>query len=122
MPAGHPRRLAQGRAQHPRFGRCCGSRESPSTWSNSVSKPQGLWYTNDIHHDLPGVHRQIRIVERPVEFLLCLGLVGGIVVGSKVLVRQSLTGADSLLGVKDQHSFQKVHRCVLSAHKFTGSL
>lgn len=64
----------------------------------------------NIHHNLPCVHWQIRIVERPVEFLLRFRFVGWIVVGREVFVRKPITGANSLLRVKDQHALQKIHR------------
>lgn len=64
-----------------------------------------------IHHDLPCVHWQIRVVKRPIELLLRFRLVGRVVVGGEVFMCKAIAGADSFLGVKYQHPLQKVHRC-----------
>ena len=63
-----------------------------------------------VHHNLPCIHRQVRIVERPVEFLLRFRFVGWVVVRREVFVRKPITGANSLLRIKDQHALQKIHR------------
>lgn len=60
------------------------------------------------HHDLPCVDREIGVVETPIELLLGNRLVGGVVVGRKVLVGQGLGGSYPLLGVKDKHALEKV--------------
>jgi hypothetical protein len=69
--------------------------------------------TGGSHHDLPCVDRKIGIVERPVELLLCLGLVGRVVVWGKVWVGKGLLGLDSLPGVEDQHVLEQIDGCVV---------
>lgn len=59
-----------------------------------------------LHHDLPGVHRQIRIVEGPIEFLLCFWLIGWVMVRCKVWVCERLAGLDTFSGIEDQHALQ----------------
>lgn len=71
-----------------------------------------------IHHDLPCVHRQIRVVKRPIELLLRFRLVGRVVVGGEVFMCKAIASADSFLGIKYQHPLQKVHRCDMVSPRF----
>lgn len=66
------------------------------------------------HHDFPCVNGEIRIVERPVELLFRTRLVGGVVVGSKVWVGESLLSLDTLSRVEYEHVLEQVDGCDLS--------
>lgn len=61
-----------------------------------------------IHHNLPGVDREISIVERPVERLLSFGLVGRVVVRGEVRMCERFCSADTGSWVEDQHLFEQV--------------
>jgi hypothetical protein len=63
-----------------------------------------------IHHDLPGIHRKVGVIERPIKLLLGLRLVGRVVVGREVFVRKCFPSADSLLGIENEHSLQEIDR------------
>ena len=60
------------------------------------------------HHDLPGIGRQVSIIERPIELLFRSGLVRGVVVRCKVLVLQTLFGRNPFPGVEYQHLLEEV--------------
>ena len=62
-----------------------------------------------VHHDLPCVDWEICIVERPVEFLFCHGLIRWIMVRRKIFMSKPLTSRDSFSRVKDQHLFQEIN-------------
>ena len=64
-----------------------------------------------VHHDLPGIHGQISVVERPVELLLGLRFISRVVVGGKVFVCKRVGGRDSFLGIEDEHFLEEVHGC-----------
>lgn len=57
----------------------------------------------------PGLRGQVRVVERPVEGLRRLGLVGRVVVGLQEGVGESISGGDSGAGVEDEHLLEKVN-------------
>jgi hypothetical protein len=65
-----------------------------------------------IHHDLPGIDWQVGIIERPIELLLSLGFIGGIVVGGEVRVGQSVGSSDTCTGVEDEHALEQLDGCV----------
>lgn len=64
-----------------------------------------------IHHDLPGVDRQIGIIERPIECFRCDRLVRWIVVRRKVLVRQRCRCIDTSPRVENEHLLQQIEGC-----------
>lgn len=104
-------------------GRRCGSRGSRSTCGitgvshhihqqSSIPEDKKLvavfrQVERDIHHDLPRINRQISVVETPVELLLGLWLVGGVVVGCEVRVGEGLAGLYARSWVEDEHAFEK---------------
>lgn len=57
----------------------------------------------DVHHDFPRINREIRVIERPVEFFFGNRLIRRIVIRSKVWMSKSLAGADALLRVEHKH-------------------
>lgn len=61
-----------------------------------------------VHHDLPCVNGQVSIVERPVERLFRLGLVGRVVVRSEVWMCERFSGADTCAGVENEHLFEQI--------------
>jgi len=63
-----------------------------------------------VHHDLPGINGQIGIVETPIEHLGGSRLIGGVVVGCEVLVRESLGSGDTGARVEYQHLLEQVKR------------
>ena len=65
----------------------------------------------NLHHDLPRVNRQVGIIETPIKLLFGDGLVCGIVVGCQVLMGEGVGGCYALLGVEDEHTFQKIDSC-----------
>ena len=73
-----------------------------------------------VHHDLPGVYRQISIVETPIKDLLGGRLVCWVVVWRQVFVRQGLGGRDTSAGVKDEHLFEQVERERIGIGEFGG--
>lgn len=89
---------------------------SPRLWKSARQSLQTLPAMTEltenvrVHHHLPGVNGEIRIVERPVEHLGSDRLVRGVVVRRKVLVRQSLGRRDTRAGVENEHLLQQVER------------
>lgn len=70
----------------------------------------------NIHHNLPCIDWQICIIERPIELLVCYGLIGGVVVWREIWMCKCLTGIYALLRVEDEHLLEHIHRicvCVL---------
>jgi hypothetical protein len=61
-----------------------------------------------VHHDLPRIARQVGLVERPVERLVCLWLVRRVVVGLEEGVGETVAGVDSGFGVVDEHLGEQV--------------
>ena len=64
-----------------------------------------------IHHDLPGIYREVGIVEAPIELFSRLWLVGGVMIGRDVFMRERLGSGDAFSWVKDEHLLEKVNRC-----------
>jgi len=77
--------------------------ESPSTHERGVL----VRYVH-LHHDLPRVDRQVRIIERPVEFLLRLWLISRIVVWREIRVSESFASLDTFPWVEDKHSLKEL--------------
>ena len=69
---------------------------------------------NSLHHDFPGINREVGVVKRPIELLLCLRLIGRVVVWGEVWVSKSLLSLDTFPGVEDQHVLKKIDGCELS--------
>lgn len=63
-----------------------------------------------VHHDLPGIDRQLRVVERPIELLAGDGLVRGVMIRCDVLVRERLGGIDTFTWVEDEHLLEQIER------------
>lgn len=61
-----------------------------------------------VHHDLPRIDWQFRVVERPVELLVRDWLVRGVVIRCNVLVRERLGGIDTFTWVEDEHLLEEV--------------
>ena len=61
-----------------------------------------------VHHDLPGVDGEVRVVETPVELLGRLRLVRRVVVGRDVLVPERLGGRNAFARVKDEHLLEQI--------------
>lgn len=57
---------------------------------------------------LPGINRQVSVVERPIERLGRDGLVRRVVVWSQILVCERLSGVDTSARVEDEHLLEKV--------------
>ena len=71
---------------------------------------EGLTKNLAVHHDLPRVNREVRVVERPIELLRCLRLVRRVVVGRDVLVPERVCRSDPLARVEHEHLLQQVDR------------
>lgn len=99
----------------------CDSPESPSTCPFRDSELATLYFPITcrrfpvpgllVHHNLPCVHRQVRVVERPVELLLRHRLVGRVVIRREVFVRESVACSHSCSRVEDEHSLEEVDGC-----------
>ena len=66
---------------------------------------------NDIHHDLPGIYRQVCVVEGPIELLFCNRLIGGVVVWRKIRIGKGVASLDAFPGVEYQHALEKFNGC-----------
>ena len=108
-------------------GREPGGPPQPATATHLTLPPQAIYvrhtaYVNAearrtqdfrVHHDLPSVHRQVRIVERPVKHLCRNRLVRGVMVRSEVFMRQCFRRRDTGPGVEYEHLFKQVERYTL---------
>lgn len=86
---------------------------SPKLWKSGVSWwTHREWLTEDVrvHHDLPRVHWEVCVVERPVKHLGSDRLVGWVVVRREVLVCQAVGGRDTGTRVEDEHLLEQVER------------
>lgn len=61
-----------------------------------------------LHHDLPGVHWEVSVVERPIKLFLCTRLIGRVMVRCKVWVSKCFCRLDTFPWVKDQHVFEQI--------------
>ena len=66
-----------------------------------------------IHHNLPCVHWEVGVVERPVELLPGYWLVCWVVVWREVLVREGVGRLDTLAWVENEHALEKVDCCAI---------
>lgn len=64
-----------------------------------------------LHHDFPCVHRQVSVIERPVELFPSNRLVGGVVIRCQVLMFQRFSCTNAFLRVEHQHTLEEVHGC-----------
>ena len=71
-----------------------------------------LKHTEDlaVHHHLPRIHREIGVVETPVEFLRGFWLIGGVMVWRYVFMLERLGRGDTLSWVEDEHFLEEVDR------------
>lgn len=65
----------------------------------------------NIHHNFPRIHWQVCVVERPVELLLSLGLVGRVVVRVQIWICQRLASLDAFPRIEDKHTFEQFDCC-----------
>lgn len=96
-------------AGHPR--RRCGNQGSQSTCQDTSVSSLLLVLKAPlevIHHDFPCVHREIRVIKGPVKLLLCHRLIGGIVIWCQIFVCKTFCSLDSLLGIENEHSLEKI--------------
>lgn len=70
-----------------------------------------------IHHDFPRIHRQVRVVERPIELFLSRRLVCGVVVWGEVLMREGVGGLDTFPGVENEHLFEEINGYIRVSYK-----
>jgi len=80
----------------------------------------GFWVASVklfVHHDFPRIHREIRIIKRPVELLLRDWLIRGVVVRGKVFVCEGIGCLDTLSGVEHKHLFEEIDRYPLSVYQ-----
>ena len=61
-----------------------------------------------VHHNLPCVDGELRIIKTPIKLLRRLWFVSWVVIRRNVLMCQRVSGRDSLSGIEDQHLLQKV--------------
>lgn len=100
---------------------------SPTWWKSKVDKSgtgihipeKGGVRTKNlaVHHDLPCVHREISIIETPVELLSGDGLVRGVVVWGNILMCQGLRGVYPFSGIENKHFFEQVQCCILCENR-----
>ena len=86
-------------------------KEGSSTRRNARSEKETNSTNLRVHHDLPRLGWEIGIVERPIEGLGRLRLVGRIVVGLKEGVGESIGGGDSSARIEDEHLLEEVDGC-----------
>ena len=74
-----------------------------------ITRPIGR-FTEDlaVHHYLPGIHGEVRIVKAPVNLLRSLWFVGGIMIGGNIFVSQGFGGVDALAWIKDKHFLEEI--------------
>lgn len=80
------------------------SNRTPSWGSAKEERTQNF----TVHHHLPSINGQIRIVEAPVELFSRSGLVRRVVVRRQVFVCETVRRVDTCSRVKDEHLFEQV--------------
>ena len=60
------------------------------------------------HHDLPGVYRQVRVTETPVELLIRDWFIRRVMIRREIGVRKPLAGLDPFPRVEHQHLLQQL--------------
>jgi hypothetical protein len=73
-----------------------------------------------VHHHLPRIDRQVRIVEAPVKLLRRRGFVRRVVVRREVFMGETVGRVDTCSRVKDEHLFEQVEGCVGKAKSVDG--
>lgn len=85
-----------------------GVASQPTATDHIQMEPMKLTEDLRVHHDFPGVHWQVGIVEAPVERFVCLGLVRWVVVWREVRMRERFGCADTSARVKHEHLLQQI--------------
>lgn len=69
---------------------------------------------------LPGIDREISIVETPIERFRRNGFITRVVIRREIFVSERLTGINTLPGVEHEHLFEEVEGERIGASEFLG--